>query len=185
MDDHTTADAIEAIGDRFVVVGRRLVYYHGFVSDNGKHSPFVSILFGADDPGVPQWQRLLAPAMLPLQKVMLKNVFKLTEPSCRDDCIKELRDLTEQLEARLADSAHKTLLNSPEPSYVDFAVASCVACFMFLPAYTNGVCKVAGERERVFKEMPALRSDLDFLIKSDLAKWVTELYEKERNVKSM
>eukprot|EP01108_Squamamoeba_japonica_P000544 TRINITY_DN1183_c0_g1_i3.p1 TRINITY_DN1183_c0_g1~~TRINITY_DN1183_c0_g1_i3.p1 ORF type:complete len:326 (-),score=65.67 TRINITY_DN1183_c0_g1_i3:26-1003(-) len=181
VDDAATASKIEALGDRLCEVARRLFYYHVLVHDGGRHAPFLSIMIGGDDPRVPAWQRRLAPLFRPVQAFLLKRVFRLNSPTCREKCVAQLHSLTTQLEQVLAASSHNTFMNTAEPSYVDYCVAASVGCFSFNTAYSNGNCRIAGEPQRIRDELPELARDFEQFSTSTLATWTKELYENKRN----
>jgi hypothetical protein len=56
---------------------RRLVYYHILVCDNGAMQRFAPVLWGANEPHVPRWQKLFGPLLLPLQRFLLVKLLRL------------------------------------------------------------------------------------------------------------
>lgn len=179
--DPADAERLETDTDDLNAQIRRLFYHHVLVADGGKHRAVAMRLWGVDDLRVPRWQRLIAPILLPLQRVLLIRALRLNSATCRESTLNRLTELFDAFERRIERNApHRTLLNTAEPTKYDFFLAIGVAITISSDLYAHACPKSFGAH--LIRDMPELRADIARFQNRPLAKWAENIYKQHRHV---
>jgi hypothetical protein len=179
--DPADADRLEKATDELNASIRRLFYHHVLAANDGKYRAVAMQLWGIDDARVPEWQRRLAPLLLPLQRVLLIRALRLNSPTCRETSLNRLTELFDEFERRIAASAHKTLLNTAQPTKFDFFLAIGVAITMSSDLYAHSCPNSFGAH--LIRDMPELRADIAKFQNRPLSKWAEDIYRNHRHIK--
>ena len=121
------------------------------------HKAITLRAWGAENPDVPLWQRQLLHLLYPLQVMMIRRAFRITDENFRR-CVGYIEELLADLNAQLMDG-RKSLLGGDTPNYTDFAFAAMVGVWLMPAEYGGGRAEnVRFDRDR----MPApMRSDVE------------------------
>jgi glutathione S-transferase len=93
-------------------------------------------LWGANDPGLPGWQRGLERALFPLLRVLMRRAFRLS-PGARQRVLANIQGCLQTMEERLGDG-RANLLGGEESSFVDLTLASLSGLWIVPPEYGGG-----------------------------------------------
>jgi glutathione S-transferase len=78
--------------------------------------------WGANDPGLPGWQRWTLKLLFPILRFLIRRAFRIT-PRRHARAVEHLDTLLGETEAMLGDG-RRSLLGGDEPNYTDFAFAA-------------------------------------------------------------
>ncbi|TRY67759.1 hypothetical protein TCAL_07806 [Tigriopus californicus] len=111
---------------------RRYMYYHLLVASPLPHESALTI-WGLHSPNVPEWQKYLLKAMMPLLRAFLCKVANITPEGALDGWKKSEKTFKE-IDALLSDG-RAYLLNTNHPTFVDVTFASLAAILVFPDNY--------------------------------------------------
>jgi glutathione S-transferase len=132
--------------------------------------------WGVDSDAVPAWQRALIGALFPLQALMMRRAFRITEANYRKS--RDRIDATlAETEAMLADG-RTSILGGDTINYTDLAFAAIQGIWLQPPGYGGGA-GIRIERDRV---PPAMRRDIERWIEDypAVTRFIETLYANER-----
>ena len=115
------------------------VYYHIL-----PHKELTLRIWGAEDPDVPPWQRLLAKPLYPAMAAFLRRTFRIDDAHYAK-AVEHVDQLLADIEARLPDG-ESYLLGGDKPSYVDITFAAISGLWQQPDNYGGGQaedCRVA------------------------------------------
>jgi glutathione S-transferase len=78
--------------------------------------------WGAENPAIPVWQRLVLRLLFPLLRVLIRQVFRIT-PARHARAVSHVSELLAEVEERLADS-RQSILGGDQINYSDLAFAA-------------------------------------------------------------
>lgn len=130
-DDVELEDAIEKFGDEV----RRWMYYHGWIS-SGKRRIVALRAWGAFQPNIPAWQRLLLRVLEPALSSAILVLLNVNEESYRESLIR-MKKSFDIVDGLLADD-RRYLMKTAQPTYIDIMWASYCALLFLPPQYAGG-----------------------------------------------
>lgn len=135
-------------------------------------------LWGANDPRVPWWQRLIMRPMYPLSRLFLQRVFSLSDEHYAK-AVQRIDDLLSDIDARVADG-RRSILGGDAINYVDITFAALSGLWLQPENYGGGIARAS----RV------AQNRLPGRMQADIERWtedhpratalITQMYEKER-----
>merc|ERR1719197_525543 len=172
---------LEALCDDLMHQTRRLIYWHVLQREGGLKDPSVCrAMWGAKEPGVPEWQLVVGRLMQPFQNVLIRKFMRLESPTCQSTCLSKINEIFDKLAAEVQkNEANLTLLNTAEPTYVDFCVAAAVALATQNVKYGAGAC-AQSLNEQLMAQVPSLDADLKPLRDHFIADWADKMYSEHR-----
>jgi hypothetical protein len=159
--------------DRYGVSLQVWIYHH--ILDDRE---LVLHAWGANDPGVPYWQRLLLQVLYPVLAILIRRSFRITPESYEKACGHIEKMLTE-MDATLADG-RASILNAGPRNYTDYEFAAMTGLWLQPKAYGGGKAdRVRIERSRAPNPM---RADIERWVSDypSAVAWVQKLYAEER-----
>lgn len=107
------------------------VYYHLL-----DHRDLTLHAWGVDEPRIPAWQRLSLKVVYPLQAVLIRRAFQISDRH-HQRAIEHLETLMGEVEERLSDG-RGSILGGDKPNFSDFAYASIMGLWLQPAAYGGG-----------------------------------------------
>ena len=148
------------------------IYYHLLeVPDLCKEA------WGLHSEAIPGWQRRLIGILFPLQALMIRKVFRVTETNYRKSC-ERIEALLAETEATLADG-RRSILGGDTVNYTDLAFAAIQGLWLQPAQYGGG----AGIRIGKSRGPHAMRADIERWIEDypRVTTFIEDLYATERN----
>lgn len=146
------------------------------------NSPIVDTwekeVWGLYQPGVPEWQKFILKLASPVFRKLVTMKLDITQENGMRR-LKEARKTIEEIDELLSDG-RKTLLGTPEPTYIDFHFCSMVAIILRPQEYGGGRLN-----RKTFdpnqKEVPhQMKEEKDYLMKTRSGKFVMNMYTQFR-----
>jgi glutathione S-transferase len=166
--------ALEERIDRYGVDLQVWVYYHAL-----RHRRFTLHVWGANDPGLPRWQRAVLRACYPLLRGLIARAFRLSGPRY-EQAVARIDAFLDELEQRL-EGGRQALLGDAL-SYVDFSAAALSGPWLWPPGFGGG------KSDAVAPGLAGVPADMQ----ADIDRWraryphftafVEQLYTRERGV---
>ena len=168
---------MEARLDRYGAWLQQWIYHHIL-----PRRDFTLHAWGVNDPALPAWQRLCITGLFPVQRVLMRRVFRL-RPGSHEKTVKRIEEFLGELEQLLGDG-RGTLLGGKEISFVDISLASLSGLWLNPPKYGGGRAEgtrpnAADYPESMATEMAAWRQKFP-----RVTDFVEKLYRQERSVVS-
>jgi len=139
-------------------------------------------VWGAYQPTIPLWQRLLLRAIIPILLVFMKTVLKLKKKIARERLVLA-KETFKKVDALLSDG-RKYLTATPNPTFVDVTFAALAAPLLIMdgPAYT---CGRAIEDSRMTRSMftDEVLKEVDAFRASPAGKFALRMYADHRGVR--
>ena len=107
------------------------VYYHLL-----GHRDLTLRAWGVDEPRIPAWQRLALKLVYPLQAVLIRRAFQISDRH-HQRAVEHLDKLMGEVEELLADG-RGSILGGDEPNFSDFTYASIMGLWLQPGAYGGG-----------------------------------------------
>ena len=142
------------------------------------HRDLALHAWGANNPDIPGWQRLLLQVMFPLQRAQIRMSFRINDESFARS-VANIEATLADLNAELLDG-RRSLLGGDELNYTDFAFASMTGLWLMPAGYGGGKADaVRIERERMPEPM---RMDVEAWEAANprAVEFVNRLYAEER-----
>ncbi len=135
-------------------------------------------LWGADEPGIPWWQRALLRPLFPLESLFIGRVFSISEGHYAK-AVEHVEQLLGDVDTQLADG-RQSILGGDKINYVDLTFAAISGLWLQPENYGGGMA----DASRVARnKLPApMREDIERWIEDypRAASFVARLYEQER-----
>ena len=134
--------------------------------------------WGGNDPTLPLWQRYALKALFPLQRLLVRKGFQISEAHYARS-VEHIEKLLADVDQRIAESGH-SILGSVAIDYVDIAFAAFSGLWLQPMKYGGGKADAVHiERERC---PPAMQQDIERWITDypNAVAYVERLYEHER-----
>ena len=123
--------ALEAKTDRCGVDLQVWIYHHLL-----GHRELTLHAWGVDEPRIPAWQRLLLKVIYPLQALLIRRAFRISDSHHRR-AVQKLEALMGEVEEKLGDG-RASILGGDQPNFSDFAYASIMGLWLQPGAYGGG-----------------------------------------------
>jgi hypothetical protein len=165
--------ALEARLDRYGVNLQVWVYHH-LLEDR----ELALHAWGADDPGVPFWQRLLLRPLFPILATLIRRSFRIT-PQHYEKACQHIETLLAEMDATLSDG-RASILGGDRLNYTDYEFAAMSGLWLQPKNYGGGRAdKVRIERSQATSPM---RADVERWSGDypNAVTWVQSLYAEER-----
>lgn len=136
--------------------------------------------WGVDNPEIPFWQRQLLRLIYPLQALLIRRAFSISDEKFAR-AVAHIEDFLADINNRLADDS-VSILGGADRNYTDFAFAAMTGVWLMPAGYGGGKAEtVRVERDRVPEPM---RMDIDSWEAAypRVASFVKELYRAERRI---
>ena len=133
--------------------------------------------WGVHSEAIPRWQRTLVGALYPVQALMIRKAFRVTESNYRRSC-ERIEALLAEMEALLADG-RCSLLGGDAVNYTDLTFAAIQGAWL-QPAQYGGGAGIRIDRSRA---PAAMRQDIERWIEDypRVTRFIEDLYAKQRN----
>jgi glutathione S-transferase len=169
--------ALEARLDRYGVNLQVWVYHH-LLEDR----ELALHAWGADNPEVPFWQRLLLRPLFPVLSVLIRRSFRITPQNYEKAC-HHIETLLAEMDATLSDG-RASILGDDRLNYTDYEFAAMCGLWLQPKNYGGGRAdRVRIERSQATSPM---RADIERWIGDypNAVTWVQSLYAEERSCKA-
>ena len=141
-----------------------------------EHRDLTLVMWGVEEPGIPQWQRTLLPWLHPVLAALLRRMIGVSEANAARG-IAKTREVFAEVDAMLADG-RKYLMGGDELTFVDITFASLAALILFPDGYTGGSGSL---RQLPVDRLPAAwRDEVEALRATRAGQFVMRLYAEER-----
>ena len=157
---------------------RAFAYYAIFNSPNVMD--FEKEVWGLFQPGVPEWQKYFLKLISPLFRKLVTLKLDISEENGMKR-LKEARKTIEEIDELLSDG-RKFLMNTEEPTYLDFHFCSMVAIMLRPVEYGGGILSKQ-TFDPDMKGIQGLKDEKAYLMKTKSGKFIMSLYEKYRYCK--
>lgn len=107
------------------------VYYHLL-----PHRSLTLQVWGANNPAVPAWQRVVLRALFPLLRLLIRRAFGIN-PARYEKAVQHVDQLLHNSEQKLADG-RCSLLGGSETNYTDISFAAINGLWLLPPGYGGG-----------------------------------------------
>ena len=134
------------------------------------------LMWGAEEPTIPQWQRSLLPLLHPLLAAMLRRMLGVSEARAAAGLAATKRVFAE-VDAMLADG-RRYLMGGDEMTFVDITFASLAALALFPDGYGGDAVSVRTAPLGDFA--PAWRAEIESLRATASGQFALRLYREER-----
>lgn len=134
--------------------------------------------WGADNPLVPAWQRLVLRLIFPLQAALIRRSFAISAEHYEKSVL-HIEALLASVETRLADG-RRSILGGDTINYTDIAFAGLTGLWMQADGYGGG--KADASRIEMEDMPPKMRDDVERWLEDypKVAAYVARLYAEER-----
>ncbi|MCP5091686.1 MAG: hypothetical protein GY949_12260 [Gammaproteobacteria bacterium] len=122
---------LEARLDRYGVNLQVWIYYH-LLNDR----ELTLHAWGAENPATPSWQRQALKLLFPVQRLLIRKSFRITEASYQR-AVAHIDELLAEVSGWL-DDGRKSLLGGDALNYTDFAFAAMSGAWLMPPGYGGG-----------------------------------------------
>ena len=157
---------------------RAFAYFSIFNSPNVMD--FEKEVWGLFQPGVPEWQKCFLKLISPLFRKLVTLKLDISEENGMKR-LKEARKTIEEIDELLSDG-RKFLMNTEEPTYLDFHFCSMVAIMLRPVEYGGGILSKQ-TFDPDMKGIQGLKDEKEYLMKTKSGKFIMSLYEKYRYCK--
>jgi len=158
---------------------RRFCYYTIFsnLSSSEDMQERNMQVWGLYQPNIPQWQKYLLKPLAPIFVKLLENRLKVTAEESKKS-MDNANKILEEVESLLSDG-RKFLLNTSQPTYIDFHFCSMVAIMTNPKDYGGQIFKHNGMPKPI--EMPeAFNKEVKYIEERVVGKFVQNMYETFR-----
>ena len=171
--------ALEKKFDKLGFDYRAFAYYVIFTS------PIVDTwekeVWGLYQPGVPEWQKTILKMGSPLFRKLVTMKLNITEENGMKRW-KEARKMIKEVDELLSDG-RKTLLNTPEPTYLDFHFCSMASILLFPPEYGGRILDAKTYPPNETNMPQKMKEEKDFLLSTRSGKFIMDIYANYRHKK--
>ncbi|HXC50251.1 MAG TPA: glutathione S-transferase N-terminal domain-containing protein [Candidatus Limnocylindrales bacterium] len=134
------------------------------------------IMWGHEEPSIPQWQKALLPPLRPVLAALLRRMLGLNEANAARGIVKT-REIFAEVDTMLADG-RRYLMGGDELTFVDITFASLAALIIFPDGYTGGSASVT---QLPVERLPAdWRAEVEMLRATRAGQFVMRMYAEER-----
>ena len=138
-------------------------------------------VWGLYQPGVPQWQKAILKFVSPVFRKLVSTKLNITS----ENAIKSLKEARKTIDEvdKLLSNGRKTIMGTPEPTYLDFHFSSMVAIMLRPPMYGGGVLtKQTWDPDQ--KGMPQrLQEEKEYLLQTTAGRLAMDMYSNYRHKK--
>jgi len=140
------------------------------------HPDLTLMMWGVEEPAIPQWQRRLLPMARPVLAAMLGRMIGVSDARAANG-LEATRKVFDEVDAMLADG-RRYLLGGDELTFVDITFASLAALIVFPDGYGGNA--VSLRQLPVDRLPPEWRREVDALRATPAGQFVMRLYAEER-----
>lgn len=144
--------ALEAKLDRYGVLQQQWVYFH--ILDDRE---LTLRAWGANDPLVPAWQRLLARPLFPVLRFFIRRTFRI-DARRNEKTLARVDAVLGPLEEQMADG-RQFILGGDQLSYVDITLAALSVLWLLPENYGGG--QASGVRIQREQAPPGMQADIE------------------------
>ena len=149
------------------------VYYHIL-----PHRQLTLKAWGAEDPGLPLYQRWMLQLCFPVQRFLIRKAFRISDINYAK-AVSHIEKLLSDTETRISGNG-ASVLGDQEPNYTDFAFAAFSGLWLQPEAYGGG--KARATRIEPEQVPNAMRADIQRWMETFplSTAFVSSLYEEQR-----
>ena len=152
--------------------------YHRILKDRN----LTLHIWGANNPEIPRWQRQILHLIFPLQALLVRRAFAITDENFAR-AVAHIEDFLADVNGRLSDDS-KSILGGDTPNYTDFALASITGLWLMPAGYGGGNTEAVHVARERLPELMRMDVDSWEAAYPRVAGFVRDLYRTERQAKT-